>query len=639
MENKWRALNSITSDDYPDKKVSPNTISNNGPQKRNGTDSNKKRECTTYKYSAKGKGLLHEAILLSGSPVFVKYENGEITYIEGIEEPGRIIRPPFAEEYPYEPYEFANTEELHSYEEKALAESLDSLYERAKSIVQKYNDQDAHKVILVGTDAVWSYFQDKFSTTHYVGVIGDNGSGKSTVGDTIEAIGYRVVNMTDPSAANLFRILGTLEPGQCTLIADEAEKIDQSPEIMSTLKTGYQFKSKVARVNMNTGKQEFYYTYGFKMIIAERSPNETKAKGVLDRTFVFNTYNGRPKYDIKEVLRPAGDPKRQSLLDELNRFRKLMLIYRLIHFNDRIEDINIGLEGRHKELCKPMLQLFQNTKSLKEIQGAFHVFLNAKNQRKGNSIEAALHPIIVNLVSQNGRDVFAGRIWTSILETIPGTFDEKRQNEFQTHDYGTLYRNTITNVICDKFGAERRHRKEGTVLTFDPEKLLRVGRLYDLETKIQTKIGDSGGEGGDSGEDSRKDTPLSIFGKGEGGDSSEGSREYRQVVTTTQSKNNEEIGIITASNAQKLHEIRTNTSGSSGLVDCFWPNDHPQYPIEPSQPAPHSPKDNNTVLATAVVARSIHRIHPRSDIFNCDECTQTGDKWHMLKHHCKGSKK
>ena len=41
---------------------------------------------------------------------------------------------------------------------------------------------------------------------------------------------------------------------------------------------------------------------------------------------------GSPMYDIKEVLQPAGDPGRQSLLDELNDFRKLMLIYRLIHF-------------------------------------------------------------------------------------------------------------------------------------------------------------------------------------------------------------------------------------------------------------------------------------------------------------------
>jgi hypothetical protein len=92
--------------------------------------------------------------------------------------------------------------------------------------------------------------------------------------------------MTDPTAANFFRILGTVEPGQCTLVADEAEKTDQSPEIMSTLKTGFQFKSRTPRVNMNNGKQEFYYTYCFKMIIAERSPNETKANGVLDRTLV-----------------------------------------------------------------------------------------------------------------------------------------------------------------------------------------------------------------------------------------------------------------------------------------------------------------------------------------------------------------
>src|SRR5437899_1801851 len=132
------------------------------------------------------------------------------------------------------------------------------------------------------------------------------------------------------------------------------------------------------------------------MIIEKRSPNERRAKGVLDRTFVLSTYNGRPKYDIKEVLKPAGDPKRQALLDELIDFRKLMLIYRIIHFQDPIEDIDIGVEGRQKELCKPVLQLFHNTKALKEIQGAFQMFLNAKNQRKGNTIEAALHPIIVN---------------------------------------------------------------------------------------------------------------------------------------------------------------------------------------------------------------------------------------------------
>jgi hypothetical protein len=58
-------------------------------------------------------------------------------------------------------------------------------------------------------------------------------------------------------------------------------------------------------------------------------------------------------------------------------------------------------------------------------------------------------------------------------------------------------------AVYHKFGAERRRRKEGVILSFDPEKLVRVGRLYDLGTRIQTKtangVGDVDGE--DSGEE------------------------------------------------------------------------------------------------------------------------------------------
>ncbi len=99
------------------------------------------------------------------------------------------------------------------------------------------------------------------------------------------------------------------------------------------------------------------------MIIDERSLSQSDAKGVLDRTFRINTYRGKPKHDIKEILNPQGNPERQRLLDELRDFRELMLIYRLIHFTDSIPDIDIGLDGRDKELCKPLIQLFCNTVS------------------------------------------------------------------------------------------------------------------------------------------------------------------------------------------------------------------------------------------------------------------------------------
>jgi hypothetical protein len=61
----------------------------------------------------------------------------------------------------------------------------------------------------------------------------------------------------------------------------------------------------------------------------------------------------------------------------------------LIHFKDPIPDINIEVDGRDKELCKPTIQLFYNTNVQKEIEAALQKFLDLKNQRKENAIEVA----------------------------------------------------------------------------------------------------------------------------------------------------------------------------------------------------------------------------------------------------------
>ena len=63
--------------------------------------------------------------------------------------------------------------------------------------------------------------------------------------------------MTDPTAANLFRVLRMIEPGQCTIAADEAEKIDKSPEIMNTKKQDT-ISGKVARTIAIHGNKSFF---------------------------------------------------------------------------------------------------------------------------------------------------------------------------------------------------------------------------------------------------------------------------------------------------------------------------------------------------------------------------------------------
>jgi hypothetical protein len=584
-----------------------NGVSGNGGGDGHGSNKNKKRnkqqqhpqqqvqqqekdeklsKHSIYKYSSKRRGDLHEAVIYNGLPLFLTYDNSsdKIKVVENIRENNRILRPPDIEEYPYEPYEFAGMGEIQKYVDVVRnVKSVDHYYLRAKDIFGKYNDQDQHIIILLAADAVWSYFQDKFSTTHYNGIVGENGSGKSSIGDTFEAIGYRVVNMTDPSAANIFRVLGNIESGQCSLVIDEADKIDKSPDMMNVLKAGYAYGKKVPKINMTVEKQNFYYPYCIKITLAERLPSQYAAKGVLDRMFTWTVYIGENQYDIKEVQNPQGDPIREELLEELKSFRKEMLIYRLIHFKDPIEDIDVGLKGRNKELCKPTIQLFHGTQSEQEIQKALQKHLDAKNRKKGNSIEASLHPLISSLVNKGGNKVLGKDIWTDIVNGgIEGSYDPKKANEFQSAEHGTLFRNTLTAIICDKFGAERKHGENGTIFTFDPDKLWKVGRAYDLTTKIQTRF--DLGHNSNSNNTSEKKTEPTTDDDPEGSEGSEGYSGKAERFDNSNDVKNADI---------EKQKIKNPDNNTQDYVNNVTPSnaETATYPAEPS--APSDPSANN----------------------------------------------
>ena len=366
---------------------------------------------------------------------------------------------------------------------------MDTLYRKALGIVKLFNDQDEYKQNVIAIDLVWSYFQDKFGTTHYLGVTGDNDSGKSSIGNTFEAVAYRCVNMTSPSAPNIFRVLGTIEPGQCTLVLDEADKIEGDIDIMNILKTGYDFNKRVPKTNTNTWKLEFFFTYCLKIIIGEKSLSRFKAKGLLDRQLLFPVFPGEAELDIKEVTNPQRDPKLEQALRRLLDFRKLMLVYRLLHFNDPIIDLNIGLKRRNRELCKPYIRLFYGTEAQKEIEQTFQTLIDLKNGRKAKSIEAILIPVIINLVEKKGNEISSNVIWNHITENIEGEFPYGSTNEYHIADY-ILYRNTITKILEDKFGAEPpKHTRKGNVVIFNLDKLKKIQKSYESDTdiKIETR--------------------------------------------------------------------------------------------------------------------------------------------------------
>ena len=457
-----------------------------------------KRKITTFKYSEIGKGDLYEAVLIEkGKPVFTKYNDktNEFQVIDQIEETTRILVPPTFEECPYLRYEFENIDEINSYN-KFIEQNnidLDYLYVKGLEIVSKYNDQSKHKLRLVIIKIITSHFQDRFSTTEYLYPVGGNGSGKSSLAETFRALAYKTVVMTDPSAPNLFRLLGFVEPVQCTMVLEEADKIDKSPDLMAVLKTGSSYYGMVPKINPYTLKQESFYTYCPKIIVSERSLNQSIAKGVNSRTFPINCIKGSTKHDILEILNPTntGGPENKKLLKELMDFRKLLLVYRLRHFKDPIPDLDIGVEGRDKQLVKHSIQLFNGCNCLKEVIETLQKFLDNKNEKKESSIESVLIPIIAGLVVEQDKDkdkdkeiieISSAKIWWELMQEIPGKFNEDKPTEYLTNDYGIIYRTTISNLISDLFGAQIKHKRTGNVLIFDREVIER------LATQDKTKI-------------------------------------------------------------------------------------------------------------------------------------------------------
>ncbi|MPZ05863.1 MAG: hypothetical protein GEU26_05490 [Nitrososphaeraceae archaeon] len=485
-EDKYEALEEVFDRDLEDSLKELGNGNGNGKFTKKAQKQAPKHDYMTFKYSSRFRGVLHEAILLNGTPVFLKYENGQITTVPTIEEQDRVLRPPSIEEYPYEPIEFNSYKELKKFQQIVFEEvDREILFQKILETVSLYVDQDEEIRILISAIILWTYFQDLFPTTHYYDISGTgNGIGKSTIGHVFEGIAYRAVRMTDPSAANLYRILGKIEPGQCIIIADEADRLHTDKDMLSILKEGYTVLGRVSKINKNTEKQEFFFSYCFKIRIAEEPMRPSFAKGVIDRSFTIKAIKGIPTYDIKEVLHPAyrRNEKLQKLYTNLNNLRKLLLVYRLVHFEDPIIDVDAGLSGRDKELCKPLLQLFHNTKSYSKIANAMKSFLVKKNKRKKKvSIEPVLYGIIVDMIPRYGTTISVANIWDEIRSKIGGVYDEKKPNEYQTFDYDTIYRSTITKIV-EGFGADREHRMHGNVMIFDKDELVKAGKMYRLYT-------------------------------------------------------------------------------------------------------------------------------------------------------------
>lgn len=656
----------LVSEEINTHRGSTNRISAINDYNENEKQNRKKKKIVVNKYSQNRKGDLYEAIIINNIPAFISitkshseandiknnsdnnyvYESLSFDSVEYIEENTRVLIPPSQEEYLHSSYEFQSIDEIKKTAEtiQRKKESIFSLYRKTKSIVSKYVDQEEHIINLIAVDIVFSYFSDRFSTVHYTGIFGANGSGKSSIGDIVEALAYRAVNTTDPSAANIFRSLGSVEPGQITLVMDECDKIDQSSQMMGILKTGYDYKKIVTKVNQNTGIPEKFYTFSPKYIIGEKPPSLGIAYGVMDRTFANTVYYGKPKYDIKEILNPTdtGGQEYRELYQEIEEHRKNLFMFRVLHFKDTIRNIDIGIEGRNKELVKPYLQLFSNASAdeelaiYQELQETFKILLTRKNERKAFTIEATLLPLILQLMEEGSKvgTITFSTFWEKMQYHIRGKLDERRPNEYHTEDFGTIYRNSISNIL-QKLGVSSKHRRSYTELIFDKNKVLKNASQYNIS--IQTKL-----------ETQSKDSDIFNIGKNQiekhdeldrHCEDCEDCEDFKRIHTKESLSYSEDISNnITKSGDKgaKNGEFDTNFNSKHDIIKKQNNKSMEPEPQERSQCSRSHTNDDINNECDSISNQNLFRFG-NTDNWGCRCCKDRGDKWYMLKHPCKGT--
>lgn len=418
------------------------------------------------------------------------------------------LYPPKRSAYLNQPYVFDNAEQIRQLAEDVKAnETPDTLFTKIKLQWKRYDSETDSFITLCCGDAFFTYFQDKLGMTHYLFFVGDNEVGKSTKLFILKYLGYRAFLGIDISTANINRFYGNEYEGIGTLLEDEVHDLDDERYKLRMYASGYTTGLKVPRSEkgseMQIFEQEGYNTFGFKAYGAEKRPTSHRAKGFNDRTIEMPCTFGIPQYDIQEVINNAGEPKYKQLLDELNDVRNRLLLYRLIHYHKAIPDINTKLQGREKQLWKPLLRAFHNGSNTFELLEKVVIeYVEKHREQKSHTHTAFVVRLILHLidkVEETEKKLETSVIWKEYKASLTG--EETGKTTYKSSDFGDMSQKRLTELLMQQFKARRpKHSANHKELIFDKT------ILDNMRQKYRIKLGDS--LESDESNESEADTSL-----------------------------------------------------------------------------------------------------------------------------------
>ena len=111
----------------------------------------------------------------------------------------------------------------------------------------------------------------------------------------------------------------------------------------------------------------------------------------------INCYDGNPKYDIAEIISPAGEQEYQELLDRIEHTRNLIFIHRIIHWFKPIPNPKIRLKSRERQLFVSLIRMFHEESVWPEIKSVISHYILERRGRQRDTLHAYLYGLIRKL--------------------------------------------------------------------------------------------------------------------------------------------------------------------------------------------------------------------------------------------------
>lgn len=369
-------------------------------------------------------------------------------------------------------------------------------------------------------------------------------------------------------------------------------------------------------------------------------PDKIKSKGFLERLIPLRSLPGEPQLDISEVVNDAGDEQFKELYQELIDIRKLLLIYRLLHYNDLFPNIKLNIKNRYKQLTKPLIRLFQNTEAVNEIIKSLSKYLIEKNQKKMDSFDSILLTIVIDLVAEHGTILYNEQIWEELKQKYPGGKIEDKPYSWYIEGNGIVSKTKITNTCETKFGAkEHRDKENGRGLIFNQDILNKLSANYSIIEGIKIiqekeEASKETGDKYDKDDTFTHDTKQNI-------DNNSTKEDSKTVESTSNYDENihkiDNSGIKTSENIDKNNNVHSQKVSQVSTLSFIIPNTYSKI---------EAGLFTNSLISISdlsadydyypEIINNINRFEG-TDYWFCKNCNIKGDKWFMMKHPCKNN--